>query len=122
MKMKEIKVRLWYPKRREMSLPLSIWSLPDYDNLPEKPIVLLHVFLKDIHGEEIYDGDIVRADFRGSKGIGYISFEDRREIVFLIELIVNELGETQPEFFDTTKNIEVIGNIYENPEILKEKS
>ena len=33
---------------------------------------------------------------------------------FFIELIINDLGETQPEEFLTTKEIEVIGNIYED--------
>ena len=71
--------------------------------------------LKDKNGVEIYDGDIVN---HNGIGFGHISYNDKHaayKIVFkgatrkwLIDMLEREIRE-----------IEVIGNIYENPELLK---
>ncbi len=65
--------------------------------------------LKDKNGKEIYEGDIVR--FRSGKheGIGKIIYNPPR-------------FEISSEFFlgGKAELIEVIGNIYENPELLEE--
>ena len=65
--------------------------------------------LKDKNGKEIYEGDIVVSDFRFKN-------EDMYQIVWV---------EESAEFFIQNKDIcgeyvEIIGNIYENPELLNE--
>jgi len=75
--------------------------------------------LKDRHGKDIYDGDIItNHDFESNLLIGFSSdkcaFVGSKTTSFNIEDIYN--------FFDDIvfeDKWEVIGNIYENPELLK---
>jgi len=64
--------------------------------------------LKDSKGVEIYEGDIVKNDF------GNI-----REIIWLGFGFVQQFGKASYENVPLESNLEVIGNIYENPELLK---
>ena len=76
--------------------------------------------LKDKNGKEIFEGDIVEAWSQGVKGKGkvtqridgswlfYPSYQHNIEW----ELCINQYGET---------DVVVIGNIYENPELLEVK-
>ena len=67
--------------------------------------------LHDKDGKEIYEGDIV-AEFNGLKGT--IVFKD---CMFLVEW-------TRPNFMpmiSCLSNIEVIGSVHQNPELLEEK-
>jgi uncharacterized phage protein (TIGR01671 family) len=71
--------------------------------------------LKDKNGKEIYDGDIVRV---GGKW--------RLAVVYTRAFCAFELQNTDREEcmdlrHEHMKRYEVIGNIYENPELLKEK-
>ena len=69
-------------------------------------ILMQYTGLKDKNGKEIYEGDVVKT----SLGIGKVCM---RLGCWFIEM-QKELG-----YFHTDE-IEVIGNIYENPELLKE--
>jgi len=74
--------------------------------------------LKDKNGKEIYEGDIVK-EFRKSR-----SYPEGKEFIRVIEWS-NEL--TLDDMFGDTAvglnlfggELEIIGNIYENPELLK---
>ena len=83
--------------------------------------------LKDKNGKEIYEGDIVNFnDFDSLRTGGYT--EDNilnGEVKFLYGgwIVDTEIG--QYELHNVRENdeeVEVIGNIYENPELLKEES
>lgn len=76
--------------------------------------------LKDKNGKEIYEGDLCRADdcrFLGESGTFVIGW-DAEHLAFRAQAnSIDSIG-----IYNTGKSdlIEVIGNIYENPELLKE--
>ena len=129
--MREIKFRAWDKKEKRMcsrviSIALSDDDLPSITTLYVSPtetslkgnstdfILLQYTSLKDSKGIEIYEGDIINYDNKsfhnGLNGVVkwsgsgfYIS-----DYIPLFALV---------EKFNT--DIEIIGNIYENPELLK---
>ena len=79
--------------------------------------------LKDRNGKEVYEGDVVRTftivGFDNTPDVyenieGYVNFVvqwDEDQAAFI-------LGDHEQSFSDTgTDDMEVIGNIYENPEL-----
>ena len=75
--------------------------------------------LKDKNGKEIYEGDIIRCkdSHSGYEIIGEVKFKDN---CFIVARKWDEEFEI-PLHFKNLMDIEVIGNAYENPELLKEE-
>ena len=71
--------------------------------------------LKDKNGKEIYEGDIISAYNRRIKGP--VIF-DKRGLAFGIPNGPNEIYHFSMNFLES-KDIEVIGNIYENPDLIE---
>lgn len=85
------------------------WSVSEDYEL----VLMQYIGLKDKNGKEIYEGDIV-SYFGGGYGIVYY---DEQFAAFRIEIL--KTGKyTDMEFI--AKYGDVIGNIYENPELLEE--
>lgn len=84
---------------------------------PDEIELMQSTGLKDKNGKEIFEGDIV--DYKGRKAVikwhgSYASF---------IYRFVNELQERGSEWhplFLAYYHFEIIGNIYENPELLED--
>ena len=82
--------------------------------------IMQYTGLIDKNEKEIYEGDIIRLKHHIDKRINVVG-----KVVFLSEQasfgIIDNLGQEYPLFRNTTEQIEIIGNIYENLELLEEK-
>lgn len=66
--------------------------------------------LKDSHGKEIFEGDIVEHMYRVYEGYGNVG--EQVETIFIKDI-------TKLPFSDASIGCKVIGNIFENPELLE---
>ena len=125
--MRQIKFRVWDKEEKimfppatleeivdniDMGLPVNItgWGC-DGGNMGDQDrfVWLQYIGLKDKNGKEIYEGDVIETG--GVRG-GIVG-----KVVYIEEgfSIKCELG-YEDFYWDT---LEVIGNIYENPELIK---
>ena len=126
--MREFKFREWETYRRTMAVGIR----EDYDDsvgfrfLHEEAgqrILMQYTGLKDSHGNEIFEGDIIEAVFELFDGelknimdAGVVVFKDYGFRVQTFE----DHYEPLHEWAQLSEELKVIGNIYENPELLPE--
>ena len=123
--MREIKFRIWDAENKIIKHIMCFYSDEQIEYRNGMAIIALnkkrgddfvlmqYTGVKDKYGKEIYEGDIVRYNDRQ---IGVIVWEHTS---FVLKLL-NDKKNTIILWYDvdTKDNIEVIGNIYENPELL----
>ena len=101
--MREIKFRAWDKKLKIMSTPFTLLeAFHDYFLLTTDMDVMQYTGIKDPTGKEIYEGDIVKGNRSCS--------DPKSTEVYVIEWYGGG--------FDIYLNPTVIGNIYENPELI----
>jgi hypothetical protein len=109
--MREIEYRAWDKKHKYMT---GIFTLDDVskgfigykDNE-----TMQYIGLKDKNGKKIFEGDIVNVNCGDYESIGVVTWEYGGFLLpgFVPERMMNE------------DDMEIIGNIYENPELLESK-
>ncbi len=118
--MREIKFRAWDKENGLMikdnplrGFPLTMtWTGNVYvDGKLQDYFMMQYTGLKDKHSKEIYEGDIVRH----SSITGTVIYHDG---LFAIDSI--RVEPSLPLFYTSPEKIEIIGNIYEEPESLND--
>jgi uncharacterized phage protein (TIGR01671 family) len=126
MNQREIKFRAWNKKLKCMSVVLELDFQHDAircvpGHLPKNKIsdcvLMQYTGLKDKNGKGIYEGDVVN-EFRISR-----SFPEGRNIQHLIKwddnmTLDDSYGMTAVGFCMFGGELEIIGNIYENPDLI----
>jgi len=110
--MREIKFRAWNPHEKIMDFDELIPAQEVW--FDEGTILMQYTGLKDKNGREIYEGDVVEV-------VGHAWRDDWGGIEEVVSW--REDGHFFPfgddDYAFTGENVKVIGNIYENPELLK---
>ena len=121
--MKQFKCRIWNTKQNIMLKPDDDIMLSTdgkvltsvYKFLNRKDcIILLYTGLKDKNGKEIYEGDIIQ---KGKEINGWIEYENGG-----FHCVMYNKGGAKVQCFHLSlclDEFEVIGKIYENPELIK---
>lgn len=120
--MREIKFRAWDNVDKKMVVVNCLnWRYPsglevNNTNVSLPNYLMQYIGLKDKNGKEIYEGDIIKCKDR----CGEYSGELYNEVVDdMCDWLCN-YGYASQELLSYDE-IEVIGNIYENPELLGDK-
>lgn len=126
--MRDIKFRSWSKRNKEMLTPYFFVNgenfITQYGG--SKPdAVMQFTGIKDISGVEVYEGDIVKfidTEDQSNESNGTYSedFSNIGTIYYSSEFNGWDISGRETDREDAFFEIEVVGNIYENPEMLED--
>ena len=88
-------------------------TLSGTEDIDDNGVLMQSTGLFDKNGKEIYEGDIVYAYSEGARLIGAIEYFDNAYCIKTKNGVYNSLW-TNAEYY------EIVGNAFENPELLEE--
>lgn len=141
--MRQIKFRVWDPTNKRMIrfdhndlddyyLELDFWNDTELVTIEEKggwqpymnkeyvegAILLQYTGLKDKNDKEIYEGDIIQFTVNKFSGNGIEKIVKKGDVYYTEDMTLSVYG----WILARVNSREVIGNIYENPELLEQSS
>ena len=129
--MREIKFRAWDRElKRWTNYSIDDDLLMFYDKHAEcwetdqegeRFILCQYTGLKDNEDREIYEGDIVKA-ISFARWIGVVEYSDENQAFIFNDLDKKYRGYSTAFMNQFDDGFEILGNIYENPELLKESN
>ncbi|WP_404988113.1 YopX family protein [Clostridium culturomicium] len=126
--MREIKFRVWDIINKRILNYGEIMHLPMWEVFPGTPEqrafnVMQYTGLKDKHGKEIYEGDLCKSYngyikevvWKDNSWMYKMKVNKKYQGEAYVEIVYSSMGDTSHRNFGD----EIIGNIYENPELLE---
>jgi uncharacterized phage protein (TIGR01671 family) len=118
---REIRFRAWDKKRKKM-IYQDFWGRKEQEwsywgdciMSDNNYIKMQYTGLKDKNGKEIYEGDIVSDE----EDTGYISYMSETT-EYIIDYWKKGDETSRGENLSSVGEVEIIGNIYENPNLIK---
>jgi len=134
--MREIKFRAWDSIRKTMVYQPQIMKITgdgqnwryaaSVESHEAWPTIMQYTGLKDKNGKEIYEGDIVRTPWLSIDGLNvyddWIMVYSEENAGFQLQSKENSEYLESPTVYRIPDDYEVIGNIWEHPELLENQN
>ena len=94
------------------------WDISDYENRVDETTVGQFTGLKDKNGKEIYEGDILKYKRNDISEENFKLYWNEKMSAFYLQNILWPDDDIAVKYY-RIENFEIIGNIFENKELLK---
>ena len=128
--MREIKFKAWdKARKRWTNYSIADDLLRFYDKHTgcwktdkegERFVLSQYTGLKDKNGKEIYEGDVVKA-ISFARWIGVVKYSDKNQAFIFDDLDKKYRGDSIVFMSQFDEGFKILGNIYENPELVMDE-